>query len=313
MEVLLRFCALLSQSRQLPDALIGHLKEMAFREDQAMVSAIRNSRENDMLSSLRSLAVMEAKSMMDNLFEGETLESAHLSASLATAKLFKNQNTKFDGQALVYGEVEFDPFVKILDIATKGLSSNGKFVDLGHGIGRAAIIAALVTDFRTVAGYELLGALHNKSETIVKRFYRQMDGLPLSSPCFDLKCGSFLAHDNVSKWIDADLVFTNSTCFPDHLLAQIEELCKRLRPGARIITFSSRLQSREDFHVLYQERLYMSWGYATVFVHERRHNNEMNKGQKTKAYTELDKAKEKVANILHAIQIQDREFFASRE
>ena len=53
-------------------------------------------------------------------------------------------------QALVYGEVEFDPFVKILKRAIKGLRNYNKFVDLGSGCGRAVIITALIIDYSIV-------------------------------------------------------------------------------------------------------------------------------------------------------------------
>lgn len=53
--------------------------------------------------------------------------------------------------------------------------------------------------------------------------------------------GSFLSESH--DWSDADLVFANSTCFPDELIGQIEVLARKLAVGARVVTFTSSLRS----------------------------------------------------------------------
>jgi hypothetical protein len=74
-----------------------------------------------------------------------------------------------------------------------------------------------------------------------------------------LECGSFLTPAAQATWLDADLIFANSTCFPDSLLLDIEQIAKGMRVGARIITFTTRLQSREHFALVYQKRLVMRY------------------------------------------------------
>jgi hypothetical protein len=135
------------------------LKELALSHDEGLIEVVRKTGTADLLSALRVVALRQARSDMEHVFAGETLESAHLLASMGTARMVKSGD--YDSQALVYGEVEYDPFVEVLEHATKGLKGSNKFVDLGHGIGRAAIIAALTTDFDQIVGFEVIkGIIH---------------------------------------------------------------------------------------------------------------------------------------------------------
>jgi hypothetical protein len=75
-------------------------------------------------------------------------------------------------------------------------------------------------------------------------------------PVIEFFHGSFLSpptdpdSDSDCSWADADLVFANSTCFPDELIANIAEKCVSLSVGARVITFTTSLRS-EYFKVTY--------------------------------------------------------------
>ena len=62
-------------------------------------------------------------------------------------------------------------------------------------------------------------------------------------PKICLTHGSFLTEPHASSWSDADLVFANSTCFPDELIADIAEKCISLAVGSRVITFTTSLRS----------------------------------------------------------------------
>lgn len=264
-EVLLRLCAVMIRGRLLPAVITSHLKDLALREDEELVQCVVGSNSKDLLSAVTNIAHGEAKRIMNELFKNETLEHTHLLASMGSAMMIKSSG--YDSQALVYGEVDFGPFVEVLQEALKGIKRAIKFVDLGHGIGRAAIVAALTMDFDEILGFEVLKELHEKSESIVARYTSLTSDM--CHTCFDLRCGSFLDPENVAEWIDADVIFANSTCFPDSLVAAIEELCKQTEPGTRIITFTSRFSSTTHFRVLYSKQQIMSWGYATVFVHEK--------------------------------------------
>lgn len=88
--------------------------------------------------------------------------------------------------------------------------------------------------------------------------------------CCDCVCpvvqGSFLAPE--FDWTDGDVVFANSTCFAEDTLAAIADRAVSLRPGARIVTFTTALKT-PWLRVLLKKRYRMSWGPATVFVHQK--------------------------------------------
>ncbi|CAN0327823.1 unnamed protein product, partial [Ectocarpus sp. 12 AP-2014] len=66
-------------------------------------------------------------------------------------------------------------------------------------------------------------------------------------------------------WSDGDLVFANSTCFAEDTLLAIARRAELLRPGARVVTFTTALKTLW-LRVLTKRRYQMSWGPATVFV-----------------------------------------------
>ena len=70
--------------------------------------------------------------------------------------------------------------------------------------------------------------------------------------------GSFLDFD----WADGDIVFANSTCFDDGLMAQMTRCAERLKAGAMVVTFTKGMTS-PCFELLERKRLRMSWGPAT--------------------------------------------------
>ena len=70
-------------------------------------------------------------------------------------------------------------------------------------------------------------------------------------------------------WSTADVIFINSTCFDDALMHAIADQAAALKLGAFVITFTRRLPS-EQFDVLEEECLTMSWGGATVFIQRKK-------------------------------------------
>ena len=80
--------------------------------------------------------------------------------------------------------------------------------------------------------------------------------------------GDFLFEAAVADWINADIVFANSTCFNAELMQLIAEKAVLMRSGSRFITFTSRLPS-DAFSLLEKINLCMSWGTATCFIHVR--------------------------------------------
>ena len=64
------------------------------------------------------------------------------------------------------------------------------------------------------------------------------------------------------------MVFVNSTCFDDTLMAKIAASAVTLKRGAIFITFTKRLPS-PHFDVLEHQMYQMSWGPATVYIQQK--------------------------------------------
>jgi hypothetical protein len=140
------------------------------------------------------------------------------------------------------------------------------FYDLGSGTAKALIAARFTQDFSRCIGVEILENLHKQAKVIVDRFNRQYQSLLTAGQpqhC-SVYLGSFLDFD----WSDGDVVFANSTCFDDALMADMSRVAERLKPGAFFVTFTKGLTSKK-FEVLERKRYKMSWGPATVYIHRR--------------------------------------------
>jgi len=239
---------------------------------------------------LHEHAISIARLHLDVLYSDENLLASHQisnkmtfnkSGRSAAAEIMEGSNQKKfaqdqkeDTRGLIYGEIEFESFQKILDIALTGLQGkHGKFTDLGSGTGKACLWAAITTPFSRVFGIEVIEGLHNRARDLLGAFNSLNPSIALGgSSSNNTKCklefvqGSFLA--DIHDWSDSDLAFANSTCFPAELMMKLSVKSQLMKPGARFITFTVSLDS-PYWRLIYKERMTMSWGMATVFIHER--------------------------------------------
>lgn len=191
--------------------------------------------------------------------------------------------------SLVYGDIDFNSFGNIL-IRMKPLKGD-IFVDLGNyssfpflftrliifdtgsGTGRAVVYAHLLfgDTLKCSRGIEILPLLHQYAVDAVA-------GLPSKmlqhealfahhSAQYSVELGDFLAHD-CFEWQTADLVFVNSTCFSDQMMASIQARALGLKKGSRVATLTRFFQS-DAFVVTDTLNFTMSWGIATCFFHLR--------------------------------------------
>jgi len=181
-------------------------------------------------------------------------------------------------KSLIYGEVEFRSFAKVLRKISP--PEGAVFVDLGSGTGKAVFVARLLHDFGKCGGVEVLEGLHAQALKVKQRYgqlklneYLTVGGASELS----LVQGSILDDEGPSagpsagacSWHDADVVFANSTCFDDALMAQMALKARKLKPGAFFVTFTKGLASPQHFEVLERKRYKMSWGPATVYIQRR--------------------------------------------
>src|SRR4051812_44544948 len=79
-----------------------------------------------------------------------------------------------------------------------------------------------------------------------------------------------LVHGDLRKvdWSDGELVFANSTCFSEPLIAALSERAEYLRTGSIVVTMSKPLTSAV-FELLSTSKRWMAWGVGTVYVQRR--------------------------------------------
>ena len=82
-------------------------------------------------------------------------------------------------KSLIYGEVEFKSFYRILRKINPRPDST--FYDLGSGTGKAVYAARFAHDFGKCIGIELLESLHNEAFKITHKFNQDFRGLLCSS------------------------------------------------------------------------------------------------------------------------------------
>lgn len=110
-------------------------------------------------------------------------------------------------------------------------------------------------DFECCYGVEILTGLHEVADSVVKKFKRHFAQTLYTSFSQDVQveCASFLDTD----WSDGDVIFANSTCFEDKLMAAMGKQAEKLKPGAFFITFTKGLGS-DAFEILERKRYRMS-------------------------------------------------------
>lgn len=166
----------------------------------------------------------------------------------------------------IYGEVIYSTLSEILtSLSAKGLISTGSvFYDLGSGIGKAVVAAALIHNFSKCCGIELLPDLYRISLELKEKYEKALKkyGKP------ELANLEFFNADILeSDWRDCDVFFINSTCFDEDFMTQISNF--PLKPGTIAISTSKRL-SKSQWSLLETSKKQMSWGLATVFIQRKK-------------------------------------------
>lgn len=182
---------------------------------------------------------------------------------------------------LTYGEMGFDAVAavlfKIRDVYGKprighsgraGVMQSigaGNFIDLGSGMGKAVITAAVVHAFEKVVGVELLEGLHQISIELQKEVETIGPGLLLTEGG-DVRLSTieFIRGDILDAGLaDADVVLIHSACFTDKLMANLaRHLSLQLKSGSFVITVSVQLPQTAEFDCV------------DAFVHELDGNQE---------------------------------------
>ena len=180
----------------------------------------------------------------------------------------KNFSSKVSSsQSLIYGEINnLKPIWIIFNIIRN--HSNGsrelkKFYDLGSGIGKPVIAAALCASLigtEEAIGIEVLPSLFDISIT-AKRLLEENCRIKVN---FYL---SSLLTDEID-WSDGDIIFANSTCYDKDLMEHLYFKSLKLKRGSYFITLTNQLpDDKQIFLLISEERYEMSWGMADFYIY----------------------------------------------
>lgn len=182
-----------------------------------------------------------------------------------------------------YGEIPQESAIKMFSHPLVGLRSNELFVDLGSGLGRLVIDAAVFASVHRALGVELSHTRHNASCQAVQEVSHAMPAIPGSgwrasrhnSKVEFLEADILKLDDELLH--DAGVVYVASLCFRTELLAKVREKLDRCLPtGARIVSLKAFDPPRKGYKTRLHQKgtmdLPMSWsvpGYAqALYVYE---------------------------------------------
>ena len=188
-----------------------------------------------------------------------------IAAELSKAER-KNENNRT--HSLIYGEIPFtsmEVIFKTLKTLNLLPDNGGVFYDLGSGSGRSTIQGALLHNFESCKGIEIMSSLYELSLKLKCSYDKCNKFDLLYKPRLEFIRGSIL-DKHIYDWTDGDVIFINSTCFDDDMFIKIGKF-GIFKPTCCIITLSVPLAS-ELFSVREELRLQMSWGSADVFIHQ---------------------------------------------
>ncbi len=166
-----------------------------------------------------------------------------------------------DDLALTYGEIQFEPFVALLSLCKPDETTI--FYDLGSGIGKAVIAAAMVFPIKQAIGVECIDTLHNTAQQIKKNLINQ------SYYALKKKVIHFVHQDFLEyNWQDGNLIFINSTAIIGNLWVQLLEKLENLQINTIVITTTKSIP-KDSFELIYCTDVLMSWGIVTAYIHRK--------------------------------------------
>ncbi len=151
----------------------------------------------------------------------------------------------------IYGEINYRSFIKLLNKCE--ITSQSVFYDLGSGLGKAVICAALLYDFKKVCGIEQLQLLHEQAQQAQQQIEQKN---------IHFYHADVLTHD----WRDADIIFINASAYIGDFWQQLLKKLMELKKGTQIIVVS-KLLPNDHFTLIYSDFMPMSCGIVRVGVY----------------------------------------------
>lgn len=186
--------------------------------------------------------------------------------------LSERNKKRYSQSNYVYGEVTYEGMKKILSYLQNNFNEeneNKTFLDLGSGIGRAVVSAALIGNFRKSVGVEILENLHLMSTTVKELYdlYALQGQIPFKNKK-DFPQIEFIREDfHKIDYSSFDVVFTNSTCWSEKMLKDISKTLLNLKKDSIVINTDHNICfDNKTWMRLKPLQINMSWGIAKTFI-----------------------------------------------
>ena len=181
---------------------------------------------------------VEMLEVMGKLYE-HAYEGVDRDAALEIAEQSHKNQARVPGIGYFYGELSWSGAWDVVGLANP--KEGDVFIDMGSGVGKMVLAAAMTRGFKECRGVEILPELHEKA-TMARAKLRDAVGDEAFAmlPPTTLELGDMLAAD-VS---DADIVYCFATCFsPEVTGALAAKLEAEMKSGARLILVSKQIES----------------------------------------------------------------------
>ncbi|CAM9170214.1 unnamed protein product [Ectocarpus fasciculatus] len=209
----------------------------------------------------------KAKKMVDMLYE-------HL--PVQTLKEISQQNRINAGlmqDSLAYGEVDMSHFLKVMvklkRIHGHMMSTGGSFWDLGSGVGKCVIAAAMMHNWESCYGVECVEDLRAAARPTLER-WRKEEVPKLNGVKAKIRV-DFINADAMKQkgWVaEATLLFVH-TNFSAKDMIEIRTKADGMKVGAIALSVSLAAVNDDKWGLLAMEQIKTSWGSANLYIHEK--------------------------------------------
>lgn len=231
---------------------------------------------------------MESEPLSDELFQDRERVFLELYAECDAEKakaISKEARAGMEaaGANLTYAELDIASLHSILKLIKTEYGplyvDQGTFIDLGSGVGKAAIAAALLHPFQKVVGIEVLDPLNAVAADIQGKFAAAAtpvmeDGK--APPEVSFMKGDFV--DEVSQSLapiaaECKVALALATCYLEPQLKAMAAFAALMPENSLFVTFGQQLplsiESGEDWISLNVESMDMLWGPSTCFIYKK--------------------------------------------
>lgn len=221
------------------------------------------------LSVTVSIAELQESDLIPTELRSQLALFTDLFAKIEGATVSKSERflKKLLSPEFTYGEIELVHFLTLLRVGSRSKQGVDTFWDLGCGTGKALVAAAMSPlGFKRICGVELLDGLCVAAGEAVNGYCTAVEkqGRDPMRARFSVVKGDI----RVVDWLNADVIYAASMCFPDALMKEITERGKALRKGTRIITLKN-WNDPATYKILSCCRVRMTWGKTKVYILER--------------------------------------------